>query len=614
MDDRHSGGSGLKPLARLKRATFPRTLLFWDAETYVYKDKPEEPHRFRLAWICVRRERQGREPTYDWTLVRKPEDFWRIFDAVASTDRETWCIAHNLGYDFMVCGGFTSIFRLKWKPTMFYFAKPVTLMKFKRGQSKVWFVDCGNFFPGKLEKWGAEIGLPKLEVDVFDMTDAEAVPYCRRDVEIMVSLFNSLFGLIREHKLGGLGLTVPSQAMKAYRSRFMRVPIVLHKIDDLHAFERQGYYGGRCDCFHVGPLPPGKYTVLDVNSMYPYVMRNHKYPCRFYRSGSLETVKQLQEDIKQYAVMARVHITIEKPLVPRLDGGKLTFPVGSFWTVLATPELEAVLEHGVINRVAKVALYFQAPIFKEYVDTLYRLRQKFKADGQTLWSNMVKLLLNSLYGKWGQRATDWTFEPNDGQYPPGPLLSHVRGQHQLLEGLCLGEWVWRCVGKHESHISFPAIAAHVTSFARMELQRYIEIAGLEHVYYVDTDSLTVDATGLKRLWPMIDPVRLGCLKQEYDFTKGCIYTLKDYAFGDTVKHKGLSKAAELLPDGSYKDIQWPSLQGMLHQGRLSGYANRIVHKRLIRVYDKGRVSVSGRVLPFVLDEPSRTLPTIALPF
>ncbi|GAI25381.1 unnamed protein product, partial [marine sediment metagenome] len=45
--------------------------------------------------------------------------------------------------------------------------------------------------------------------------------------------------------------------------------------------ERASYKGGRVECFFLGELKNDNYYILDVNSLYPFVMRNNSYPVKY---------------------------------------------------------------------------------------------------------------------------------------------------------------------------------------------------------------------------------------------------------------------------------------------------------------------------------------------
>ena len=74
-------------------------------------------------------------------------------------------------------------------------------------------------------------------------------------------------------------------------------------------------------------------------------------------------------------------------------------PVGTWTGWYFSEELKLALKLGYTFEVLEGVLFERGNIFKKYVSTLYKLRKSFKKDDPR---NMIcKLLLNSLYGKFG---------------------------------------------------------------------------------------------------------------------------------------------------------------------------------------------------------------------
>src|SRR4029077_218756 len=132
--------------------------------------------------------------------------------------------------------------------------------------------------------------------------------------------------------------------------------------------ERAAYHGGRCEAWHLGPVE-GEVFKVDVNSLYPSQMANKLHPVKLkklYPEGSLEL---LLEHARYDFVIADVTVELTEPIVP-LRKDKLLFPVGRFKTVLTSHELDLVPASS-IKEVRAVAVYEQAPVFKEFVEYFY---------------------------------------------------------------------------------------------------------------------------------------------------------------------------------------------------------------------------------------------------
>ncbi|MCK9593786.1 MAG: hypothetical protein M0Q91_17440, partial [Methanoregula sp.] len=246
------------------------------------------------------------------------------------------------------------------------------------------------------------------------------------------------------------------------------------------------------------------------------------------------------------------------------------------------------------------AYYETPPLFKQWVDEMYATRKRYRAEGNDQYQYFCKLLMNSLYGKFGQRTEEWI--------PIGecdPAENYVRiyidgdsGEEHNVKAL--GGVLWEKAGWKEGFDSMVAVASFVTSYARAYLWKLIRRAEIRNCYYCDTDSLFVNGQGLARLVYRIDPDELGYLKLEDTTDDLHIYNLKDYRFGEEVKIKGISKKAVKVGEKTYLTEQWEHLSGALRKNHLETVMVYPQQKILTRQYNKGVIEPDGRVTPFHL--------------
>ncbi|GAH67870.1 unnamed protein product, partial [marine sediment metagenome] len=228
------------------------------------------------------------------------------------------------------------------------------------------------------------------------------------------------------------------------------------------------------------------------------------------------------------------------------------FPIGRFWVTLTTPELKYAFEHNHVVTINRAVVYKQADLFSSYVERFYKLRQEFKSAGVAEYEELCKKMLNSLYGKFGQKADVWK---KIGECPNEPdrvellFKSGVCGVKQIR--YLLGE-IFELVGYEECYNSFPAIAAHVTAYGRMYLYELMKIAGEGNYFYCDTDSLIVNEAGLCKLQNRIDNVLLGGLKITETTNHLTIRGLKDYSTTTKTVIKGIRRNAVELSEGVYE--------------------------------------------------------------
>jgi hypothetical protein len=470
----------------------------------------------------------------------------------------------------------------------------------KHGDLKIKAVSTTNFFPDSLAVMGEAVGFPKHSVDVFTSDEDLLSIYCFRDVEILVETTKSYVSFLQEHDLGRFALTRASQSMYAFRHRFMRHQMYIHTESEVWELEKRAYHGGRTEAFHIGKLTHGPFTSLDVNSMYPAVMKSFPYPTRLLAHQQSLSLKRCEEFLPRFSLIAHAYLDTDSPIYAYRKDGKIIFPVGRFDTYLCTEGLRTAMQRGHLVKLGETAIYDNAPIFEDFIDYFYSLRLLFKQQGNKLYDKFAKYLMNSLYGKFGQQVSiessreDLTFS---GYYRKAvySLPDHCWIYETKLLNVATIEQ-----GREPSKTTIGAIAAHVTENARLLLWTIIEQIGTQRVLYCDTDSVKVRVRDVPRARQFMDDKALGFLKREEDFQVFVIHGLKDYRQDEKVVLKGVPKHAVRLREGVYRYDAFQRQATHLRMQIDDRYVLRKIEKVLVRNYTKGTVTKTGRVLPLSL--------------
>jgi hypothetical protein len=456
-----------------------------------------------------------------------------------------------------------------------------------------------NFLTTSIAALGKGAGLEKLPMPDPQRDRKPWIEYCTRDVEILQASFERYMAFVAEHDLGHLALTGPGQAMAAFRHRFMGERLVLHSRQRLAGIERSMYHGGRTEAFYIGDVPESPIWYLDVNSMYPHVMKTGSYPCEFVGEVHDPSKSDLTTGFKRFEVGADVTLEIPEPAVPYVSD-RLLFPVGRFRTVLPGPEFRYCYERGWVKRTHIMYVYRRGHPFTSYVEYFYDHRKRFEAGGDDPQAWLCKLMLNSLYGKFGQRNPDYEIMANAEGWEDGVYYTVSSATMRREIRVVIGDKVWIRAGDHPSQFTFYPMAAWVTSYARVLLWDLIKEAGREHTYYVDTDSVFVDRVGFDRVSGRIAPGALGALDIKQTGQALEIRGAKDYTLDSVDRIKGVPRSAQRLPDGSYQFWTFDRVRTRLRHGAPDEIVQRTVTKRLRREYEKGVVGDDGWVSPFEL--------------
>lgn len=587
-----------------KQTQLPRHFVFFDVETRlktISDTRIEQVWRLAVAYH-VRYGTKGQGPTYMMERFKDPDELWNWIDGLVNAGQRLYVVAHNAEFDFRVSAGYRHLRRLGWERVKSLYNNAMFTLFYRKERATIVVVNSYQWLPLTAEALGDIMDVPKKEMPAFDRPDGEWFDYCERDVLIIAKGVDAYRSMIEENDLGSFALTLAAQAFNAFRHKGSDSDIYIHNNERVLDLERDGYFGGRVECYRIGRFKDGPYYKLDVNSMYPFVMRDNVYPVKLLEVKDSLTPEALWTLALGYYVVARCKVNTTFPFYPKRHKHRLAFPVGSYWTVLHSPELVTALSHGHIEEVTDVATYARGDIFSRYVSSLYALRQQYANEGNKAFAYIVKLLLNSLYGKFGQKGR---VSKKVGEDEPDACW--VR---EVIDAETGKPMIYRCVYGviereevyGEAYHSFPTIAGAVTAYARHALLTYILKAGWDNVFYVDTDSLIVNTTGLNNLSTQISPSELGQLKVEGEASSMTILGLKRYTFGGEVKNKGIKRGAIEVAPNLFQVEKWRRIRSALMEGDLDHYYVDKVMVQLQGIYDKGTVMSDGTVRPLVLKE------------
>lgn len=527
--------------------------------------------------------------------------FWDWCLGKSLPGRSLWVLAHNWNYDAGILDTSHQLLARGWEMEKYVNGKPPLIVRWGKNGAHLTMIDTLNYFTTSVESLGKAVGLRKLDMPQGGGSVSDWDEYAWRDVEIIQKAFLALRDFVKVNDLGVMQPTLASQSLTAYRHRFMDVSILIHDKEKALDLERESYHGGRTESFWNSEIRQKLYK-LDINAMYPSIMRETPlarwikayYPQ--YDPGAWE--KAVSGD---FSIVARCRIETNEPAYGVVRDSKLIFPVGSFSTVLSTPEIHYALEHQHLKEIGEFTYYERAVLFRDFVDYFYAQRQNYKQQGNASFEFMCKILMNSLYGKFGQNGRKWV-ETDEYQWfedREGVLLNEI-GQIVKLRRRLGRTQMLELEGESEN--SFPLIASEITAYARMKLWQLIKQAGLEHVYYVDTDSLIVDETGYGNLADQCHPTQLGSLKLEATADISVFHAPKHYVFGKDWKIKGIRKSAQRINENQYQQEQFRSWDYNLSKNK-DGFIEVLpIIKNISGVNNKRLVEGVGWTQPLVLVE------------
>ena len=404
--------------------------------------------------------------------------------------------------------------------------------KIKGIKQQLWLMDSYRLMPASLAKLGETYQTDNRKQRVPDecknnyLLFKQKYPvlftaYLQADVlslqEIILKFWQGIY--TKFGNIGQLPMTLPALALRAF-SKQLEKPIFTPEASKLCAFEREAYKGGLTLCMHTGVFE--NVNVYDVNSMYPAAMVQNEYPCNYdgYWSNTFES-----DQMGLWRASYEQTNTNVPPFLFDSEKGAAYAGKGVF----TTNELLHLSRVGGAFIVTEGYVYEEkAPLFQSFISSVYEDRAKAVLSGNEATAFTLKILMNSLYGKFAQRQTGTKIE----WYTYDRLDQYVNeGKHTKI----MGDFIVTEEEREVPHV-FVAIAAMITANARIDLHRRmcdVLRAGF-NVYYCDTDSIHTNAT-------MDETTGLGGLKLE-NAGKAAYAGKKLYAFdGGKIKAKGIGR-------------------------------------------------------------------------
>lgn len=376
---------------------------------------------------------------------------------------------------------------------------------------------------------GFDLPIRKLEIDYKEFREVghiltdEEINYIKNDVEIMARALEIMF------KENLTKMTIGSNALNNYRSmlkNFMKYyPELSFEIDqDI----RQSYKGGFT---YLNPIYKDKIVnngiVLDVNSLYPSVMKNELLPIGepMYFEGKYESDKLYP----LYVQMISCSFKIKKGMIPTIQIKNSMFFMANEYLessnndivtlTLTNIDLELFFKHYEVEELTYHSGWkfkAQSGLFNTYINYWSDKKIQSKKDDNKALYKISKLMLNSLYGKFAKNPV-------------------TRSKYPYLEDDVVK---YKC---HEAEISkslYIPTGTFITSYARRKTIETSQLIrdytlnkyGIDYYIYSDTDSihmLELEENELKKFID-IDDYILGFWKLESKFKRGKFIRQKCY--------------------------------------------------------------------------------------
>jgi len=586
-------------LEPLKGHKSPKVMLFTDTETHTETVDFTELQKFTLGWVFIWESKSKALPkNVSEEFFDNASEYCEYFLVSAQKYKSVIIYGHNIFFDLQCAGFFQYFTERGWTLDWLYDKGLTYILRILKGKVKIMVLSTTNYFDCSLKDLGTLIHLEKKEISFKKASLTQLKNYCYRDTEIVMHGIWYFLQFIKDNNLGSMAMTKSSEAFISYRSRFMDKKIYIHSEPRSFDLERAAYMGGRTEAFQIGKVPGDDFITLDVNGMYPHVMKKYLYPVKLLCIMESEKDHKYTDMLGGYGMIAEVELDTPEPAFAVRHKKKLIFPTGQFRTFLCSEGLRYAVKQGYVKKFIRASIYDMDDLFTSYVEYFAALRQSYQKSDNLIMSKLCKYMLNSLYGKWGEREilTDMCDNTSGIPYLRREIWDSVYGGW-WTETYLMNKLIMQHPGGEGYH-SFPAISAHITENARLELWDHIKAVGRDVVLYCDTDSLIIHASDIVKVKAHLDDSALGALKLQQRFAGLQIDGAKNYRTNEERHIKGIPKTAEEIAPGVFKYDSFERQTSCMKEGQISGVKVSSVTRHLNHRYDKGQIGKDGRVIPY----------------
>ena len=367
-----------------------------------------------------------------------------------------------------------------------------------------------------------------LSEDIMENTCARAVALAH----VMKKLLSS----------GNTKLTIGSDAMRQWQKLDgMHFPSMPRIDDELDSKFRLAYRGGFTwlnDIFKNKELGHG--FVMDVNSLYPFVMRSFPLPC-----GEPHHTYEVPSNTLYIAHVIIHNATLKERGIPcisnmnRCDGSKGSVISNEYLEYIDNMEVWLTnfdLELVMINynvEITPIEYYYFDKVegcFDNFIDTNYEIKKTSRGAKRQI----AKLNLDSLYGRFGIKI---------GRHKTMPIIED--GVLKFVNSEVL----------KDNTIRYLPMAIFITSIARyLIIRTALEI--IDRVVYIDTDGIHIVGDDIPDVFDI--GKELGEWKIEAEFNRAKYIGLKTYIH-DEVNGETVVKMSG-APEEVRKNINWDNFK------------------------------------------------------
>jgi len=427
------------------------------------------------------------------------EALWTQVSAFTRKNDRTILVAYNLAEQLRLGQALLVLPALGWTLRRFSMHVDTAVVTWERDGAKLIMVDVKSWLPKALSTIAELVGHPLAEQPGPAAWRGDKLSWAESVCEVLDLSIGGLRDWIRDSDMGNWRPTGAGMAWANWRHAHYSHRVLAGGDSETTACEAASLGSGRAEAWRYGLQDSPPYIEWDLPLAYPRVALDAILPVAFFgETFNRKLDQQLNHgDAKRTLIRATVHQDL--PVLGVKDDGHWVWPVGKLQGWWWDDELSLARTFGADITIERALIYRAAPVLKAWAEWIIPFIESPDSSGTALQRAAVKHWSRSLIGRFGLKYEDWRpeFVPAD----PGIYTAYLNDYDENVTNrlMVVGDQTWLSNERRYSSESVPSIMSAIIAECRIRLWQLMLIAGLDHVIYVDTDSLICDQVGSDQL-------------------------------------------------------------------------------------------------------------------
>lgn len=554
----------------------PRTHFVLDSEAHITQTPSGEVHTLRCAVTSCDRMRK-RDATWEQPRFAEHTDAASVWSWIVNLCRprsRNVVVAHNAAYDLRLTDGLRQLDAHGFKLDMISLSPGATWGAWRRDGCTIVLVDSLTWLPVALQSLGDLIGVPKPPLP--DQSDDMLAWFtrCRSDVDILRDAWLRIVKWLRDNDAGNWRPTGAGTSWSYWRHKHYTHKLLSHQNADLLAMERRAAWAGRAEAWKLGKMKWGPWFEFDFTCAYANIAASCELPVA--PLGEVDAASWLlpTRARRHVAYLLDCVIETDTPTVPTSHDGRIVWPIGRFSTTLWDHEARMASKHGARIASTRVVAYRTAPVLQQWANWCLDVINAPPGAVDPVIRTMVKHWSRALIGRFATRYSRWEYL---GELPDHIVqLGWIGSEHdpEMRRMLQIGHRVLTQQGEQDGADASPMIMSWIMAESRVRLWSAMMHVRLNHIAYVDTDALIIDAVGKA----LLDREPIDGLRLKAKYNRLEILGTRKLVLDGQLRAAGVQRGAVKVGGSVWAADHWAGLTTGLAAGEPDSVA--VSHRRI----------------------------------